>query len=144
MNTIGENIRKYRKQKHMTQRELANTLGMRDAAISKYEKGIVSPSLDVLKKIAAALNVDVIEILYEPTKNISEMSQNEIKELMNKMKNVSEEFEKSVQNLNKAYSESSEYIVDYYNMLNKKGKIEATKRTAELTKIEEYTKPDTE
>lgn len=40
---IGEVIRKYRKEKHLTQEEMANCLGVTVPAVSKWETG-VSPT----------------------------------------------------------------------------------------------------
>lgn len=54
---IGNNIRKYRKQKHITQGELAEAIGLKAAAVTKYEIGTVLPPLDKLFSIAAALDV---------------------------------------------------------------------------------------
>lgn len=66
-NTIGENIKKVRKQKHMTQRELAEAIGMRDAAISQYEKGIVTPPLETLKQLADVLGINPADLIdYTP------------------------------------------------------------------------------
>lgn len=39
---IGERIRRLRKDRHMTQEELAHMLGLQKSAIAKYEKGRVS------------------------------------------------------------------------------------------------------
>ena len=53
---IGEMIKKSRQNVGMTQQQLADALGVQRAAVSKYEKGIVSPSVDIIEKIAAALD----------------------------------------------------------------------------------------
>lgn len=37
---IGEVIRKYRKQKNMTQEEMANRLGVTAPAVNKWENGV--------------------------------------------------------------------------------------------------------
>lgn len=55
MNT--ENIRQIRKEKGLTQEELARRIGVKRSVISKYENGSVEPSLKQLKKIADALEV---------------------------------------------------------------------------------------
>ena len=37
---IGEVIRKYRKEKNMTQKEMAHRLGVTTPAVNKWEKGV--------------------------------------------------------------------------------------------------------
>ena len=39
--TVGERIRKLRKEKGLTQEELGNLLGVKKAAVQKYESGLV-------------------------------------------------------------------------------------------------------
>lgn len=56
--TIPEQIKKYRKEKEMTQKDLANAIGVTQGAaqyIYKMEKGLQNPSLKVLQKLAAVL-----------------------------------------------------------------------------------------
>lgn len=61
-NKIGMNIKKYRKGK-FTQQELANKIGKTESSIRKYEKGLVTIPLDVLNKIATALEVKVADLM---------------------------------------------------------------------------------
>lgn len=58
MDEIGNRIRMIRKEKNITQEDLANRLGLTKAAVSKYELGQRSPSLEQITKIAIALGVD--------------------------------------------------------------------------------------
>ncbi len=41
--TIGENIKRIRKEKHLTQKELGHLCGMADSAIRRYELGKSTP-----------------------------------------------------------------------------------------------------
>lgn len=61
-NKIGMNIKKYRKGK-FTQQELADKIGKTESSIRKYEKGLVTIPLDVLNKIATALEVKVADLM---------------------------------------------------------------------------------
>ena len=57
-------IRRYRKAKGISQRDLAAKVGVKGAYIAQLETGArKNPSLDVLKKIAKALDVPVTELL---------------------------------------------------------------------------------
>ena len=61
-NTIGKNIKKYRKQKGLKQRELASSLYLSDSFIAKLEsKTRQTISIDTLQQIANALDVEIIE-----------------------------------------------------------------------------------
>ena len=52
-----------RKAAHVTQEELAKRIGVNRALISKYETGIIEPSVSQLQKIASALGVPMMELL---------------------------------------------------------------------------------
>ena len=49
-------IKEYRKSAGLTQEELADLVGASNVSISLYERGIQSPDIEMLKKIATALN----------------------------------------------------------------------------------------
>ena len=61
---IGEQIKKYRKEANLSQKELGYKLGVSQQHIAQYENGKRIPKLESLERIAGALNVDVWE-LYE-------------------------------------------------------------------------------
>lgn len=59
-NIIGQNIKKYRKQKGITQRQLAEENFLSDSFIAKLESVTFQTiSIDTLEKIAISLNVDI-------------------------------------------------------------------------------------
>lgn len=57
-NILGEKVYKQRTKKGLSQEELGKRIGVSHVMISNYEKGIKSPKLEVLKKIADVLEVD--------------------------------------------------------------------------------------
>lgn len=59
----GEFIAGLRKERGMTQQELASLVGIGDKTISKWERGINVPDVIMLKKIADIFDVDISEIL---------------------------------------------------------------------------------
>ena len=67
-NTIGDNIRRIRKDKGIKQRELAKKLGVAYQNLSGWERGVRQPSTKYLSKIAEALGVNVESLLYEKKK----------------------------------------------------------------------------
>lgn len=56
---IGEKITQLRKEKSLSQTELANIVGASREAISKYERGEAVPSVDVAARIADAFEVTI-------------------------------------------------------------------------------------
>lgn len=56
---IGDNIKKFRKIKKLTQEELGNRLGVSAAMISQWERGERNPRTENLQKIASALDVSI-------------------------------------------------------------------------------------
>lgn len=60
---LGENIRDIRKQKGMTQEELANRIGVVRQTVSKWEKNLSVPDADLLQRIAQVLEVPVSALL---------------------------------------------------------------------------------
>lgn len=53
---IRNNIKTFRESSGITQAELAQKLEVSHQSISSYEKGLREPSLDMIKKLADALN----------------------------------------------------------------------------------------
>lgn len=64
----GELIRKARKQKGMTQRELAHKLGISPVGIVQWEKNRRNPKFETRKKIADALDIDITELMLDDEK----------------------------------------------------------------------------
>lgn len=65
MNNSGINvnkIREIRKTLGMTQEQLADKIGVKRSVISKYETGLVSPTLEQLERIADAFQVPIINL----------------------------------------------------------------------------------
>lgn len=56
---IGKIIADLRKEKDMSQTELATKTGISQVMVGKYERGDASPSIEVAKKIADALEVSL-------------------------------------------------------------------------------------
>ncbi len=60
---IGDNIKKARKDKGMTQEELAIRLNVVRQTVSKWEKNLSVPDADLLEKLSDILSVDVNVLL---------------------------------------------------------------------------------
>lgn len=60
---IGRFITECRKEKKLTQSELADKLGITDKAISKWENGRCMPDISLLKELCSILGVSINELL---------------------------------------------------------------------------------
>ena len=61
--TIGNRIAKYRKNKSMTQEELASLLGVSSQAVSKWENDASCPDISLLPALSKALGITTDELL---------------------------------------------------------------------------------
>jgi len=65
---LGQKLRKLRKEQNLTQLELAQQVGITNGQVSTIERGVSSPSLATLHRIARALNVPMQEF-FEDERN---------------------------------------------------------------------------
>lgn len=63
METFGQRLANYRKQKSLTQNDIADKLNFSYQAISKWENDLTAPDLDSLVKLSEILDVSVDELL---------------------------------------------------------------------------------
>lgn len=83
--TIGEKIRAARKKANLTQKALGEKCQMPDSQIRQYELGMVTPKIEQIQRIAAALGCSPLDLLaitdattdikkeYFPNQNISNL-----------------------------------------------------------------------
>ena len=117
--SVGERIQKVRKEKGITQEELAEKIGVKRAAISKYESGSIELTVSMLDKIAAALGTDLNSILD--------------RELF------IGEYLPYVGYSGETISDEETELIKKYWKLNKKGKQKVADYIKDLCEIEEYT-----
>lgn len=60
---VGSLILKLRHEKNMTQRALAQQMGISDKAISKWERGLGCPDVSLLAQLGSVLGVNIEDIL---------------------------------------------------------------------------------
>lgn len=157
--TVGEKIRHYRKEKNLTQKQLAALCGLSENVVRHYENGYRNPKIETIQKIAAALDVPVTELL---DKDFHGTAAKEILEKMHRDLDVARllahksrtgeltEIDKHIIDLqlfsdisgagNDSDQDGQKELLAYYGMLNQDGKKEAVKRVGELTEIPKYKK----
>ncbi|MGN0755046.1 MAG: helix-turn-helix domain-containing protein [Aristaeellaceae bacterium] len=60
---FGDRLRQLRKERNLTQQQLAELIGVKNSVISFYEVGERMPSPEVLRKLAMALHVSTDYLL---------------------------------------------------------------------------------
>ena len=95
---IGNNIKKWRKLKKLTQQELGEKIDKTLSSIQKYEKGNVMIPIDVLSNIAKALNIGIDDLLFdmvESSENVKEeaLKEFDIKELLKRQAMLDKKFD---------------------------------------------------
>lgn len=73
--TFGMMVSSLRKEKGMTQLELADKMGVTDKAVSKWERDLSYPDINSIGKLAEILGVSVDELMQNKT-NIKENESN--------------------------------------------------------------------
>ncbi len=129
----SEKIRQLRKEKGLTQKQLAEKTGIAAITIQQYEAGKYEPKLDKLRRIAAALDVTIGEL--EP--NWGTFTPDEIAKDWNGKNETQKTITFSQEGTWVGSGETS--LIFDYRKLNKIGKKEALKRVEELTEIKKYT-----
>ena len=71
--TIGNRIQKYRKEKGLTQEELAEKLGLSSQAVSKWENDVSCPDIATLPQLCKLLGVTADELLSGKTETVKVM-----------------------------------------------------------------------
>ena len=91
-NKTGTLIKELRKEKNMTQKDLADFLHITDKAVSKWERGLCAPDISLLEPLSKALDISITELISgervpqnetsekveENAKNVIDYSKNEI------------------------------------------------------------------
>lgn len=120
--TIGENIKKLRNEKKVTQKQLGKMTGIAEITIRQYEAGKYKPKLENIRKIASALGVYMNELIVD-------WSQYSV-----------EDFGKDLEGSDtfKNRGDKEEQMQDLFFLLNEQGQDKALEQVELLTKIPEY------
>ena len=68
--TVGQRIKEARKEQHMTQKQLADKLGVSYVVICQYENGARNPKNETLGRIANALGIPITDLLFDENSEI--------------------------------------------------------------------------
>lgn len=96
---IGSFIASLRKEKNMTQLDLANKLQITDRAISKWENGRGMPDISLLEPLCKELDITLNELLSGERLNSNEYETKFEENILNTMKDSKQNIKKSKQTL---------------------------------------------
>ena len=71
----GEKIKSLRREKGLNQSELAEMANISRIAVGNYERGNRQPNIDIMKRIAAVLEVSANDLLYDKKERKSELEE---------------------------------------------------------------------
>ena len=80
--TLGKMISTLRKEKGMTQLELAEKMGVTDKAVSKWERDLSFPDINSIPKLAEIFEISVDELMQVKTETTENMNRNKVDEIM--------------------------------------------------------------
>jgi transcriptional regulator with XRE-family HTH domain len=63
---FGKRLRQVRRERDLTQEQLAEALGVSVEAVSNFERGVHAPSFESLEKLAEVLQVSVYQLFLFP------------------------------------------------------------------------------
>lgn len=126
--SVGENIRKIRKEKGLTQKQLFELSGISEVTIRKYESGRFNPKIPQVERLAVALDVHPSALLgadyWDSTMNVQQTA-NETATL---------------DSIGSVYGEQAVSILTDFLSLNDTGRRKAAEYIADLTEQTKYTK----
>lgn len=102
--SLGNTIYELRKQKGMTQEQLARLLNVSNAAISKWENNLSYPDISLLKPLARTLGISIDELLNFQ----ASLTNDEIDEIKKKISSLYES-----NKIDEAVNLSEDYIKEY-------------------------------
>lgn len=137
--SVGENIRKIRMEKHLTQKQLGELLGVSPQMIGQYETGIRKPRYGTIKRIANALDVLELDIIdYNHPTNENRVSDSMLNAWLASKDYIKAEIGTEIED--ESFMQFINNIAEFGSLLNSKGRQIAAERVEELTKIPEYRK----
>ena len=101
MEQIGKKLKEIRLSKPMTLKQLAAKAGCTDAYLSQLERGLINPSIMTLKKVASALQVNIVDFFLESNQKENDVVLSEeerVKVLFKKGKSKIQMLVRSTQN----------------------------------------------
>lgn len=110
MTSFGDNLKKLRTERKLSQGELAGLVKMHPTHISRYERNQTNPTVDVVRKIAQVLRVSADQLIYGETNQMAQqmISDNELLQMFSQVQQLTDTDVACVKSLLNAYIIKSE------------------------------------
>lgn len=111
--TISKNLRKFRKEKGLSQKEIGEQLKVGGATVSSWEKGNTQINIEMLYKFCKIVNKSITEIMeIEENKELSQKENELIKDYRKINKKGKQEAEKRIKELTyiPEYTQEEEFL----------------------------------
>jgi transcriptional regulator with XRE-family HTH domain len=131
--SIGDNIKKLRKEKNYTQKQLAEMSGIATITLQQYELGKRTPQTEQLIKLSSALQVDINSLLEDSDSPMLKAMKSSNSPLYEDYKKYLLSHSVELENID------IEFINDFHK-LNSTGQKRLLDYLSDLLKIEEYKK----
>ena len=152
-NAIGTNIKRFRSEKGITQKELAAALGVSYQMVQSWERGARNPKMETIQKIAAALGVSWLDLMPKEALNantIEDFAKDNGELAQELVQQLPKETERLMQQLHDAafprHGEITDpdiqKVSDIMQTMNDTGRRVAVERVQELAQIPAYQQPD--
>lgn len=132
---ISSQIKRFRKEKGMTQEQLANAIGVSVMTIRRFEAGTREPKTPMLSKIAQVLGIPKLRF-YEITEEDKQIEEKVLAEIHSGKYGIIPEY------LHLESDPNCIKLLNAFDKLNQTGKETAVQRVEELTEMERYTKTE--
>lgn len=138
--TIGEQIKKNRQEKGLSQKALGQLLGVSQQMVGQYESPNANLKLGTLQKIAIALDIDINNLLN------STLEDSPVYRALKRNNSLDSDFAHDF--LNRILTERIDWqpidieMIKIFKTLNETGQTKAIERIEELTEIPRYTKKE--
>lgn len=63
MEEFKDRLKKFRKQKNLTQKSLGEMVGASEVMIGQYERGLRNPKVEMISKLASALSIQITDLM---------------------------------------------------------------------------------
>ena len=102
---FGQNLKKVRTERGISQEELAKSAGVHSVQFSRYERGQSAPSIEVVQKIAQTLEISIDQLVFGDQDEVSEKSiqDRELLELFKKVQGFNDRQKGTVKDLISAF-----------------------------------------
>lgn len=100
---FGKHLKQLRSEKGFSQEVFANKIGVHVTNLSKYERNISTPSLDIAEKMAKELSISLDQLVYGVNKANSILNDNQLLNLFTKTQSLPENQKATVKDLLEAF-----------------------------------------